>query len=30
MDDIFSLIRDGNALSVRLWLDTIENDFNQG
>lgn len=24
------MIRDGNALGVRLWLDTIENDFNQG
>lgn len=30
MDDIFSLVRDGNALQVRIWLDNTENDLNQG
>ena len=30
MDDIFSLVRDGNALQVRIWLDSTENDLNQG
>jgi hypothetical protein len=29
MEDIFNMIRDGNALGVRLWLDTIVNDLNQ-
>ncbi len=29
MEDIFSSIRDGNAASVRLWLDNTENDFNE-
>ncbi|ESN94756.1 hypothetical protein HELRODRAFT_115085 [Helobdella robusta] len=30
MDDIFSLVRDGNAFQVRIWLDNTENDLNQG
>ena len=30
MDDIFSLVRDGVALQVRIWLDNTENDLNQG
>lgn len=30
MDDIFHLIRDGNSLAVKNWLNTNENDFNQG
>ncbi|XP_041455144.1 integrin-linked protein kinase-like [Lytechinus variegatus] len=30
MDDIFSQIRDGNAVHVRVWLDKVENDPNQG
>ena len=30
MDDVFVMIRDGNAIGVRNWLDTIENDFNLG
>ncbi|XP_071481368.1 scaffold protein ILK-like, partial [Diadema antillarum] len=30
MDDIFSQIRDGNAVYVRVWLDKVENDPNQG
>jgi hypothetical protein len=29
MDDIFQLIREANALAVRNWLNTNENDFNQ-
>ncbi|XP_022091607.1 integrin-linked protein kinase-like [Acanthaster planci] len=30
MEDIFSQIRDGNAMHVRVWLDNVENDPNQG
>jgi len=30
MDDIFSLVREGNAFQVRIWLDNTENDLNQG
>ncbi|XP_071846977.1 scaffold protein ILK-like [Apostichopus japonicus] len=30
MDDIFSQIREGNAVFVRVWLDKVENDPNQG
>lgn len=29
MDDVFHLIKLGDGLGVRLWLDSIENDFNQ-
>ena len=29
MDDVFHLIKLGDGLAVRLWLDSIENDFNQ-
>jgi hypothetical protein len=28
MGDIFNLIRDGNALAIKTWLNTSENDFN--
>lgn len=28
MDDIFTQVRDGNSLNVRLWLDNTENDLN--
>lgn len=28
MDEIFLMIRDGNAVGVKNWLETIENDFN--
>ncbi|XP_077868066.1 scaffold protein ILK-like [Saccoglossus kowalevskii] len=30
MDDIFSQVREGHTTHVRLWLDNIENDLNQG
>ncbi|XP_063363312.1 integrin-linked protein kinase isoform X1 [Cydia amplana] len=30
MEDIFQWCREGNALQVRVWLDDIEHDFNQG
>lgn len=30
MDDIFHWCKDGNALLVRVWLDDIANDMNQG
>jgi len=30
MEDIFSMVREGNAFHVRVWLDNIENDLNQG
>ena len=30
MDDIFTHVREGNALKVRVWLDDTENDLNQG
>ncbi|KAJ8297702.1 hypothetical protein KUTeg_024233 [Tegillarca granosa] len=30
MDDIFTQVREGNALQVRVWLDNTENDLNQG
>jgi len=29
MEEIFHLIRDGNTLAVKNWLNTNENDFNQ-
>ena len=28
MDDIFSQVREGNSLNVRIWLDNTENDLN--
>lgn len=30
MDDIFSMVREGRAIEVRVWLDHTENDLNQG
>lgn len=30
MDDIFTLVKEGNALQVRVWLDNTANDLNQG
>ncbi|CAH1777359.1 unnamed protein product [Owenia fusiformis] len=30
MDDIFTLVREGDAFQVRMWLDNTENDLNQG
>lgn len=30
MEDVFHLIRDGNVLAVKDWLNTNENDFNLG
>lgn len=30
MDDIFSMVREGRAIEVRVWLDNTENDLNQG
>lgn len=30
MEDIFTLVRDGNAFQVRIWMDNTENDLNQG
>ncbi|XP_071951690.1 scaffold protein ILK-like [Antedon mediterranea] len=30
MEDIFSQVRDGNSVYVRVWLDNVENDPNQG
>lgn len=29
MDDIFSQVREGNSLNVRIWLDNTENDLNE-
>ena len=29
MDDVFQMIKLGDGLAVRCWLDSIENDFNQ-
>lgn len=28
MDDIFHIIREGNAQGVKNWLDELTNDFN--
>lgn len=30
MDDIFSMVREGRAIEVRVWLDHTENDLNKG
>lgn len=30
MEDIFHWCREGNAIQVRLWLDDVEHDMNQG
>ncbi len=29
MDDIFHLVKEGNALNVKVWLNRIENNPNQ-
>ncbi|XP_029648883.1 integrin-linked protein kinase isoform X1 [Octopus sinensis] len=30
MDDIFTLVKEGNSIQVRIWLDNTANDLNQG
>lgn len=30
MEDIYHWCREGNAIQVRLWLDDVEHDMNQG